>query len=249
MKYIFFPFLMDEANPDGSGGNTGGSPNNTNGNNGGSGSGDEGGGGGSGDDELSQLRAALEAERKEKKNLSSTITRLTTDIDGLRKQTMRSQNDFKALFETSEKEKGELQAKYDKLNRAVVHTARVGKVKEEAQKMGLRSEALSDIEDLDLDELEVKVGDNAIITVNGAREFTDRLKKVKGHWFKSPDDPAFNAGGGAGSGGGSGNGAQITQAQFQEAFKNRNKSPEHMTKYRELAKKYDEQTRKQRSGA
>ena len=246
MKYLFpfFNLKMDEANDGTGGGGSGGSPNN-NGNNGSGSGGDGSGGGGSGgDDELSQLRAQLENERKEKKTLQGSLTKLTADIEGLRKANHKAQGDFKALYEDSEKKAGELQGKYDKLKTSVFHTARVGKVKEEALKLGLRQEALSDIEDLDLEELEVAVGDNSIISVNGAKEFTDRLKKVKGHWFKSPDDPAFNAGGGGGSGGGTGGGTKITMEEFQQAYINRNKSPEHMAKYRDMAKKYDEQTKK-----
>lgn len=226
MLRIYFPM---DANADGTGG--------------------DGGGGGDNNtptpptaEELQQLKDQLASERKEKAKLSGDLTKISEEVATLKKQTLKSKEDFKQLYEDSEKKVGELTTENTNLKSAFFHTTRVGAVKEEVMKLGIRSEALGDIETLDLDEVQVKVGDDKIIRAEGAKDFAGKVKTLKPHWFKAPNDPAFNPGGGAGGGGGSGD--KVTKEQFQEAFRNRNKDAAHMAKYRTVAKIYDEQTRK-----
>lgn len=191
---------------------------------------------------IKELEAALEKERKEKTGLAGKISSLSSDIEKIRTQGLKSKEDYKTLSESLEAQVGTLQSENSKLKDSIFHTSRVGAVKDAAVKLGLRSAALSDIEAMDLDEIKVAVGDDRMIRVEGAGEYANKLKTLKPYLFETPRDPLINTGGGAGgAGGGAGD---ITQQQMATAYQLRNKGPAERKAYYDLQTKYDEQTRK-----
>ena len=230
MLYIHWPKLAPaDDNASGTGGNTNDNPNPDD-------SGNE-------PSEADQLRAELEAERKAKNQLSSQVSQLAESIKTLQKQTHKSKEDFKTLAEQLEKENGELKADRDKLKTSIFHTARVGEVKAAALKAGLREEAVSDLEGLDLEEVQVEIGDDNVIRVKGADDYAAKLKKLKSYMFKAPADPQFNPGNGGGNNGG-GTDQKVTREQWQKAFTERNRSPEKKAEYAKINKLYNDQTKK-----
>lgn len=223
--------------PEGGDGNSGG----------GGGDSGQGGGAAGGDDaakaKIQELEAALAAERKAKSDLSSKVSTLSGEIQKIREQGLRSKEDYKTLAETMEKKAQELEGENSKLKQSIFHTSRVSAVKDVAVKAGLRSAALGDIEAMDLEEVKVTVGDDRIIRTEGAEPFVNKLKTLKPYLFETPKDPNFNGGGGAGAGSGGG-GEAVTQQQLVAAYQQRNRGTKEMAAYRELQKRFDDQTRK-----
>ena len=142
MKYLYFP-KMAEANADG---DTGGGSTDQNKN-----KDDQGGGT---PNEADQLKADLAKERKEKADLAKKVTELGSSLEKLRVNTQKTQGEYKSLYEEAEKKIVLIEGERDKLKDSIFHTSRVSAVKDAAVKAGLRPAALSDIEAMDLDEIQ-----------------------------------------------------------------------------------------------
>lgn len=195
---------------------------------------------------MKELEMALEKEKKVNTQLSSKVQTLSSDIEKIRTQGLKSKEDYKTLSESLEQQVEALKGENSKLKDSIFHTTRVSAVKDEAVKLGLRSAALSDLEAMDLEEIKVNVGEDRIIRVEGAGDFAKRLKTIKPYLFETPKDPVINGGGGGGGGGGGMTG-EVSRDQLTQAYIARNKSPENMAKYRTIQKQFDEQTRKARA--
>lgn len=231
MKYIFPFFKMNAANADGTNGGGSSTDNQQ----------QQQDGGGT-PSEVDQLKTQLAQEKKDRLAAAAKVTELSQAVEKLKNTNLKTQGSFKELYEQSEAKVAELETKNKTLTDSIFHTSRVSAVKDAAVKLGLRSAALSDLESLDMDDVEVKVGDDKIIRVEGASDFASRLKTLKPYLFETPKDPKFNGGGG--TGGGNQGGGQVTQEMLANAHKVRNTSPEKLQAYKDMVKRFDEQTRK-----
>lgn len=173
--------------------------------------------------ELEKLQLQLDAEKKEKSKLASDLQKLSSELDGLKKSGMKGSEDWKKLAETFEGENKTLKERAESIEKKMKDTFRVMHVKQEALKLGLRPESVTDVEFMDMGDLEVIEKDSGTYEVKGADRWAQDLKKVRAHWFKQPTAPNVNgAGGGEGAPEIKG---EITEKQFQEAFRNRVKDP------------------------
>jgi hypothetical protein len=198
-------------------------------NNGGEGGGGGGGGGGGNtpdpkEKEISELRATLENEKKAKQKLQGDLSKLSGELDQLKKSGMKGSENFKQLAETYEAENKSLKEEVANTKKGFFDTLRVSAVKEEAAKLGLRPESMQDIEFMDMDTLEIEKTEANLFKVKGADSWAKDLKKIRPHWFKQPDAPKVNTGGGN-EGDAPRVDGEITVKQYQDAFSNRLKDP------------------------
>lgn len=175
--------------------------------------------------ELETVKAQLQSEQKAKLKLQSDLGSLKSELDQIKKSGLKGSENFKQLAETFEAENKTLKTENEQLKSNFHHTLRVGAVKDAATKMGLRPESLSDLEFMDMDTLEIETKDSGVMTVKGADSWAGDLKKIRPHWFKQGTPPNVNTGGGGKNDGGTEVTGEITQKEYQEAFKNRVKEP------------------------
>lgn len=174
--------------------------------------------------ELETLKATLANEQKAKLKLQSDLGKLSGELDQIKKSGLKGSENFKQLAETYEAENKTLKTENESLKSNFHHTLRVGAVKEAAMKLGLRNEALKDLEFMEMDTLEIDTKESGVMEVKGVDSWAGDLKKIRPHWFNQGKAPVVNTGGG-----GAGNTpvitGEITQKDYQEAFKNRVKDP------------------------
>lgn len=154
---------------------------------------------------------------------------------------LKQANDFKALYEKEQKAHSETKTKLTETMNWTVNTQRFNAVKDAALATGLRKEALSDLELVDMSRVKVEATSSGRFFVEGAKEFVDGLKAERPHWFTVGNPPPVNSGGGgtpgAGAAGGQPDGSKkltvqdvvkaeadlkarrITRAQFEETYK------------------------------
>jgi len=173
-----------------------------------------------GNEEVTTLKSQLEAQRRQNKELEGKISTFSKQLDDLKKNGLKAKEDYKALYEQAEKEKQDLATDNEKKTKSFFNTMRFLTVKDEAQKLGIRTEAMPDLSSLDMSELEVKMADDGLIRVSGAKEWAEKAKKLKPHWFKAANDPVINAGGT-----GTGATGKPSREEFNKAFTNRQKDP------------------------
>lgn len=239
MKYLYFLKMTPEGD-NGSGGG-GGAPN-TDGGAGGGQSGNDGnkggeGGGAGGSETVSKEdhdRALADMHRfkTEAKKNADALTALQDQLNQLKKSGMRDKEDFKALSETQALEIEDLKKKNDTLKNGISKTFRSMQVRNEAKSLGIREDALRDLDLLDFSsKVNVVFSEDGTISVEGAKAAAEDVKKTRSHWFQSGKVENINTGGK----GGGGEPAELTSAYMNELER---KDP---VKYKQLYPKYVKQ--------
>jgi hypothetical protein len=166
-------------------------------------------------------KAAADAARKEKE---AETTRL------------KEQNKWKELAETNEREAKEAREEANKIKGSYVNERKFNAVRSKCEALGLRAEALTDLEMLDLEDIQIETTSTGKINVLGADKFATQLKTRKPHWFAEKKAPSVNT-----------NGARIldsgdaiTAKDLLSAEKEGRKSGD-LSKYYELHKKFQQQ--------
>lgn len=138
-------------------------------------------------------RRALDDMHKHKKRSAE----LEQELGNITSDRLKEKEDFKGLAEREKARADEAENKYQNVAKSIVNTHRLSEVKTIALQAGLRKEAVSDLELLDLqEEIRVEATSENRFLVHGAQEFVDRLKNSKPHWFESKTAPKINSGGG-----------------------------------------------------
>lgn len=152
-------------------------------------------------------------------------------------QSLKDQEKWKELSEAREKELEETRADNARLLNSYISEKKFEALKAECQKLGLRTEALSDLELLDLEALQVETTSTGKTNILGAMTFAQRLKTRKPHWFSNTKSAAVNTGGNRVIDDG---GETVTVDDVLKAEKEGRKSGD-LSKYHALYKKYSQQ--------
>lgn len=239
---MLFRHLMKCApeGDEGSGGGGGGASN-TNGGAGGGQSGDSGnkggeGGGAGGSASISKedherALADLHKFKADAKKQADQVQTLQDQINQLQKSGLRAKEDYKTLSEQQATEIEGLKKSNETLKNGISKTFRNMQVKSEAKSMGIREDAMKDLDLLDFSAtVPVVFESDGTIKVEGAKEAAETLKKTRSHWFTTGKVDNINTGGKGG-----GEPGELTHAYMNELER---KDP---AKYKQLYPKYVKQ--------
>ena len=184
-------------------------------------------------------KADLDRALQDLHKFKSQAAKLKEQIDLEKTNQMKAQNQWKDVAEQREREVAEWKGKSEALQTSYLSEKKYQQLSNAAQKLGLRPEALSDLESLDLEEIQIETTSTGKINVLGAEKFAERLKALKPHWFQEKPAPNVNA---------SGQRVQdppatVTTALILQAQKEGEKSGD-MSKYHGLVRQYQQQSRK-----
>lgn len=151
---------------------------------------------------------------------------------------LREQAKWQELAETMQRERDETIERMSKLSSSIVERERTSALRVKAMALGLRSEAVDDLDTLDLSELQVETTNTGRMSVLGVDKFAERLKTQKPHWFADRKPVQINTRQQSSSDDGT---APITAGQLLAAEKEAAKGGEHDAKYKDLFKRYQQQ--------
>ncbi len=166
-------------------------------------------------------KAAAEATKKEK------------DAETAR---LKESNDWKTLAETREAEAKEATEKAERIQSSYIGDRKFNAIKAKCDALGLRPEAVSDLESLDLADIAIETTSTGKINVLGADKFASALKAKKPHWFDAKAAPRVNT-----------NGTRVLDSSDAITAKDllaaeaEGKKSGDMTKYYDAHKKYQQQ--------
>jgi hypothetical protein len=126
----------------------------------------------------------------------SAVATLEAKIGEIESDKLKQANDFKTLYEREKADKEALNQKYQQTLQGTVNTHRFSEIRAEAMKAGLVDTAVSDLELLDLSDVEVEATSSGRFIVSGAKEKVERIKSERPHWFRKMGAPSVNGGGG-----------------------------------------------------
>jgi hypothetical protein len=156
---------------------------------------------------------------------------------------MKEQNQWKELAETREREAAELKTANERIQNSYLGEKKFSSVHAKCLALGLRPEAVSDLEMLDLGDITVETTSTGKINILGADKFAERLKTLKPHWFAEKAPPTVNSSGTRVLDSSTTLTAQDVAAAEKEARKTGD-----FSKYHELHKKFQQQRMTARRG-
>jgi hypothetical protein len=142
-----------------------------------------------------RFKADLLKQKDLNADLTAKIAELEKQKDDARTNKLKEQEKFKELYEESEEKRLEAEEKANNLTDAIGIDKKYTAVKTKALQMGIRKEALDDLDLLDLDDLIVERTSTGRTTVLGVTEFVENMKITRPHWFGkksaalNPGDP------------------------------------------------------------
>lgn len=186
--------------------------------------------------------------REEFEHVKADMHKYKTEAQTLRKAQedartakLKEEAKWQELAEAREKEIETLRTDNQRIQDSYVNDRKFSALREKCQALGLRKEAISDLEGLDLGDITVETTNTGRVNILGADKFANRLKTLKPHWFSDPKTtPNVNTSSTRVITSDSGN---VTTADIIAAEREGRKTGD-MSKYLDLCDKY----RKQRSG-
>ncbi len=185
-------------------------------------------------------RAEFERVMNELHGHKKTAKELKEAADKAETERLKAQDQWKELAERHEKAANEWKEKYTGLTGTIVKDKKLSAVREEALKNGIRQEALSDLDMLELREVQVETTSTGRINVSGANAAIANLKALKPHWFGGAASPGVNV---TTPGVVNAPTGTISIADLRKAEVEGKKSGDSTTYYK-LVKQYQEQNRK-----
>jgi hypothetical protein len=108
---------------------------------------------------------------------------------------LKESNDWKTLAERKELEAQEARDEATKLRGSYVTDKKYNAVRQQCEALGLRPEAVVDLESLDLEDVGIETTSTGKINVLGADKFSKALKSRRPHWFTDKATPKVNTNG------------------------------------------------------
>lgn len=207
-----------------------------NSNDGGSGNGDAGGKTIKPEDHERAL-ADLHRFKAEAKKKEDDIKALQDQINQLKTSGLKAKEDWKTLAEQYEGESKTAKDELSKVKAGIAETFKLMEVKSEAQKLGIKESAMKDLDLLRFDEVEAVFATDGKVSVKGAKEAAELLKKTRDHWFTTGKVENINTGGKGG-----GTPGELTSAYMNDLEK---KDP---AKYKQLMPQYVKQISARKNG-
>ena len=93
---------------------------------------------------------------------------------------------YKDLWEKSEKEKADAIEESSKIKSAYFNGQKFSALKAECAKLGILDSAVSDLDMVDLSEVKTETTSTGRINVLNAKEIAEDIKRRRPHWFGSP---------------------------------------------------------------
>lgn len=236
MKTIFFPFRLDEANPDGGGGGGGNTPNPPNPNP-------------PQQTEAEKERDRLLAEnaevRKKAKANEDSLNALKLELAELKKAGAKGSGDWKAVADQLEETVKTLTASNENLKAGFKNTLVSARLREEALKQGAKADMVDLIDSMEFSEIEFNLDEqNMKFNLKGVDTAVANLKKLRPSFFDAKQPPNFNGNPPGGGGGGGGEaGLEGAKKEYLAALKEKHKNP---ARYEKAHKAYHEEILKAR---
>jgi hypothetical protein len=123
------------------------------------------------------------------------MERLKSERENEKTAKLKEQSQWKELAEKYETDAKTAREESDRLRNSYVEGKKFAAVQEKCLALGLRAEAVSDLEMLDLVDVQIETTNTGKTSVLGADKFAERLKTLKPHWFAGKSAPNVNTDG------------------------------------------------------
>ncbi len=139
-------------------------------------------------------RAAYEQVKADMHKYKEKLKLREDQLKTIETEKLKGDQKWKELAEIKEREAQEAQEKYNKLNSAVVEDKKMTEIRKEAVKLGVRPQALDDLDVQNWSDVGIEFTSTGRVNVIGAAKAVERLKTIKPYLFDEPRAPGVNPG-------------------------------------------------------
>lgn len=108
------------------------------------------------------------------------------------KNALIAKENYKEAWEKERGERVQIEAKLADTKNAFFNGLKQQEIKAQAMKLGIRDEAINDLQYLDTSAVEVETTSHGNTNILGAREFVENAKKLRPYWFKETRNTNVN---------------------------------------------------------
>lgn len=130
--------------------------------------------------------------KSEAKDAKARAEALEKQLKEREESSLREKGRYKELYEAREQEVNQLKDQVSKSKDVFFNTLKRAEIEKAAMKMGIRKEALYDLDLLDKSDVEVETTDRGNVNILGAEEFVNEIKATRPHWFQDMGAPVVN---------------------------------------------------------
>lgn len=190
--------------------------------------------------EASISKADFDRAMKDMHKFKAQAKTLEEKLKTRETEELKKREEYKTLYEQADKRAKEAEERDVKREEAFIGDKKFSALKIEAMKLGLRAEAMPDLELVGLDEIVAESTSTGKTNILYADKAAQRLKQLRPHWFDSNRPPKINT-----NSPGVVSGASITIKDVMAA-ENKAKSgdPEDQKAYLTLIRKFQAQGQK-----
>lgn len=165
---------------------------------------------------------------------------LASKLKAIEEKQLESEKNWQSLAARFKKEAETEREEKNKLVKSLERTQKFDEVKKAALEQGLLPTALTDLELFpDLDGVAIEKTDQGRFIIHGAKDFVEKLKGSRPHWFEKKTPPKVDSGGG--KSGAKTDGAKVTPEELTAAERAYKQGKMSKADYHALFRKYTTQ--------
>lgn len=140
-------------------------------------------------------KADLERALKDLHKYKAQVQEFKEKSEQEKIQRMKEQNQWREIAEAKEREALEFKKQATEVQQSYLNEKKYAALSSACSQLGLRPEAVSDLELIDLSAVQIETTSTGKINVLGADKVAEQLKRQKPHWFSEPKPPLVNSSG------------------------------------------------------
>lgn len=117
---------------------------------------------------------------------------LASQMEEFKTQELEKQQRYKELWEAEKVKRSEIETNNQKNYSSFMETLKANAIEKEAIRLGLRKEAMQDLDLVDKSMLEIESTSTGKINILGVNDFLENLKLNRPHWFGDATPPKIN---------------------------------------------------------
>jgi hypothetical protein len=128
------------------------------------------------------------------KELEMKLQQIEREREQARLDGLKQKEEWQKVAQMKEKEAEELRQKLQKKDEMVSNYFKKSEVKAQAMKLGIRDQALQDLDLLPMDDVQLETTSTGKLNVLGADRYVEKLKTERPHWFTDKSAPQVDGG-------------------------------------------------------
>lgn len=132
-------------------------------------------------------------QKAKSRELEEKLQSLEGERENLKVKSLKDKEQWQKLAELKEREADDFKKQLESQKTTTTNYFKRSEIRQQAMKLGIRENALDDLDLLGYDDVQLETTSTGKINVLGADKFVERLKTTKPHWFNDRTAPNIDS--------------------------------------------------------